>query len=460
MNPYIQRILQREGGYVNNPNDRGGMTNYGISQRAYPNLDIANLTPEDAAGIYQRDYYDAIGADMLPESIREIAFDAAVNHGPSYAKQLIQQAGGDPETMLNLRRQKYNDIIANDPSQEIFRNGWENRLAGLTPDESLPYVDTPNIEQGIMAPMVVDEQTDAERQMDQYLQEELAEPTPMQAFMESVGQGAPSGPYAGNSGFAGGFMQGAAGASRARNAQAARRVAAIKGRLEMERLRQKQRIKNDWKVADGTAYRTDPETGELQTKQIGQIEEGGIPGYKDPAQYVTASGGIRDDFDKRATPLNIIRKRFTDAENTVKRYKGFDKWKGSDDIALVFNLMKVLDPNSTVREGEQAQASAVAGPAKSWLGMYNNLIKGEGKLVDTAREQIYNTMKDAYMSRREEAKGLVDQYGEMADYAGVRRQDVYGREPLKKWADPVDMTSLGVFGKEEDEFFGTVEDDR
>ena len=55
--------LSWEGGYVNNPADPGGETKYGISKRAYPKLDIANLTLEQARDIYYRDYYRA-GADM------------------------------------------------------------------------------------------------------------------------------------------------------------------------------------------------------------------------------------------------------------------------------------------------------------------------------------------------------------------------------------------------------------
>jgi len=45
----IPVILQHEGGYVNDPNDAGGATKYGISQRTYPNLDIANLTVAQAS---------------------------------------------------------------------------------------------------------------------------------------------------------------------------------------------------------------------------------------------------------------------------------------------------------------------------------------------------------------------------------------------------------------------------
>ena len=52
----IKHVLKREGGYVNDPDDPGGETKYGISKRAHPDVDIASLTPESAAEIY-KDYY-------------------------------------------------------------------------------------------------------------------------------------------------------------------------------------------------------------------------------------------------------------------------------------------------------------------------------------------------------------------------------------------------------------------
>ena len=58
----IEFTLQEEGGYVNNPADPGGMTKYGISKRSYPNLDIANLTIDQAKAIYERDFWNQLCA--------------------------------------------------------------------------------------------------------------------------------------------------------------------------------------------------------------------------------------------------------------------------------------------------------------------------------------------------------------------------------------------------------------
>jgi hypothetical protein len=127
----ITRVIQREGGYVNDPADMGGETKFGISKKAYPNLDVANLTETQAAAIYKRDYWDAIGADQLPANIREIAFDAAVNHGVETAKQLLAQAGNDPQKFLQLRANLYQQIVDANPSQAKFLDGWMNRLRDL-----------------------------------------------------------------------------------------------------------------------------------------------------------------------------------------------------------------------------------------------------------------------------------------------------------------------------------------
>lgn len=86
----VNIILKYEGGYVNDPKDPGGETKYGISKRAYPNVDIAGLTKGHAKDIYQRDYWNACKCDGLPESLRLLVFDSAVNHGVGWASKTLQ----------------------------------------------------------------------------------------------------------------------------------------------------------------------------------------------------------------------------------------------------------------------------------------------------------------------------------------------------------------------------------
>ena len=88
----IPILLEEEGGLVDNPNDPGGLTNYGISRRSYPNVDIRALTAEAAAAIYARDFWPACGADKLPWPLCLFVFDHAVNAGSAAAIKCLQRA--------------------------------------------------------------------------------------------------------------------------------------------------------------------------------------------------------------------------------------------------------------------------------------------------------------------------------------------------------------------------------
>lgn len=87
-------VLEEEGGLVDNPKDPGGLTKYGISQRAYPKLDIRNLTRDDAKAIYLRDYWGHCEALTWPLCL--LVFDHSVNAGVGGALRLLQQGAGVP----------------------------------------------------------------------------------------------------------------------------------------------------------------------------------------------------------------------------------------------------------------------------------------------------------------------------------------------------------------------------
>lgn len=88
-------VLDHEGGYSVDPRDPGGETKYGISKRAHPDLDIAALTPEAAAAIYRRDYWDSLGLGGLPPPLAIVTLDAAVNAGLHPAANFLQAAFND-----------------------------------------------------------------------------------------------------------------------------------------------------------------------------------------------------------------------------------------------------------------------------------------------------------------------------------------------------------------------------
>lgn len=88
----FQRTIGHEGGYVDDPNDRGGETNWGISRRAYPTLNIKALTLADAKDIYRRDYWRLCACDEMPPLTACAVFDLAVNAGRFAAVKDLQLA--------------------------------------------------------------------------------------------------------------------------------------------------------------------------------------------------------------------------------------------------------------------------------------------------------------------------------------------------------------------------------
>ena len=146
----INRIIQDEGGYVNDPADAGGETKYGISKRSFPELDIKNLTLEGATDIYERFYWIPSKAEKLPEELQEVYFEMVVNMGQSSAVRVLQKAcnaiGSKLDVdgrigMLTITASKrltldrlvayqvlyYAQLVTRKPDQERFYFGWFKR---------------------------------------------------------------------------------------------------------------------------------------------------------------------------------------------------------------------------------------------------------------------------------------------------------------------------------------------
>lgn len=90
----FDKLIGHEGGYVNNPSDKGGETKYGISKNAYPRENIAELTLERAKAIYLHDYWGPAGCDVVPDVLRFSLFDFAVNSSPKTAIKHLQKLVG------------------------------------------------------------------------------------------------------------------------------------------------------------------------------------------------------------------------------------------------------------------------------------------------------------------------------------------------------------------------------
>lgn len=127
----LQFILRWEGGYVNNPDDPGGETKYGISKRSYPDLDIRNLSPEMAAEIYYRDYWLKSFCNVLDMPLCTCVFDTAINCGVKRAVEWTKQSGGQVNAFLDLRKNHYVSLVYHNPKMGQFLKGWLNRLGDL-----------------------------------------------------------------------------------------------------------------------------------------------------------------------------------------------------------------------------------------------------------------------------------------------------------------------------------------
>lgn len=91
----INRTLKSEGGYTPaKASDPGGETSFGISKRSYPNLNIKNLTRDQAIAIYRRDFWELVNADEMPEDLQFQALDFAINSGIGTAIRKLQSAAG------------------------------------------------------------------------------------------------------------------------------------------------------------------------------------------------------------------------------------------------------------------------------------------------------------------------------------------------------------------------------
>ena len=153
----IDTIIQREGGYVDNPADRGGPTNMGITLATYSHWlgrqatapELKGLPYVTAVAIYEEQYLKGPGIDKIAdETLRAVVLDAAVNHGPVPAIKMLQRAVGATvdgilgvDTLrkaagqgkllvfrfLRRRIEFYTSLVQKDYSQAVFLAGWLNR---------------------------------------------------------------------------------------------------------------------------------------------------------------------------------------------------------------------------------------------------------------------------------------------------------------------------------------------
>lgn len=151
-------LFEAEGYISDDVSDYGGLTKYGISQKAYPRIDIRNLTENQARRIYYTDYWTVMHCNEFSDPLATVLFDSGVNCGTGAAGKWLQRvcnANGsqllidgiigtktsleaskyEPCTIMSgiiaHRLNHYSSIVDKDKSQMKFFKGWINRVSSL-----------------------------------------------------------------------------------------------------------------------------------------------------------------------------------------------------------------------------------------------------------------------------------------------------------------------------------------
>jgi lysozyme family protein len=156
--PAMTALLKHEGGFINHPQDPGGMTNLGVTQRVWEEWvghpvdekEMRSLTPEKVAPMYKQKYWDKIRGDDLPSGVDMAVFDCCVNSGPGRAAKMLQRVLGltedgaiGPNTLFKALSIDSSKLIADYnaarlaflqslPTWATFGKGWSNRVAAVT----------------------------------------------------------------------------------------------------------------------------------------------------------------------------------------------------------------------------------------------------------------------------------------------------------------------------------------
>lgn len=135
----IEWVLRWEGGFQDHDNDVGNWTgcavgqgqkkgtNFGISACSYPQLDIRNLTREQAIAIYERDYWQKSGAAQLEWPYCLLVLDTAILHGVGAAQTWLADVGPDPYEFAARRLRSYTKMA----NWQFWGQAWVNRVADL-----------------------------------------------------------------------------------------------------------------------------------------------------------------------------------------------------------------------------------------------------------------------------------------------------------------------------------------
>lgn len=155
-------VFKWEGGLCEDAADAGGITNYGVCLRFLKSIkpdasrdDIIHMSSEQAKDIFYNEFWLRCNCDQIPDKIAFALFDTAINLGCKQAVKLLQRTIGVKDdgiigivtinecndrveeqdavvdAFLKKRTQFYRDLANKKHSQQVFLNGWLNRVNDL-----------------------------------------------------------------------------------------------------------------------------------------------------------------------------------------------------------------------------------------------------------------------------------------------------------------------------------------
>ncbi|WP_052174723.1 glycoside hydrolase family 108 protein [Paracoccus sanguinis] len=143
----MEQVFKHEGGYVNHPKDPGGETNFGISKRAHPGVNIRALTKAQAREIYRKSYWNPVRGDDLAAGVDLAVMDYAVNSGVSRSAKALQAvvkvsqdgkigpqtlkaaAAGNPVEIVKAVCARRMSFLRGLKTWKTFSKGWSRRVA-------------------------------------------------------------------------------------------------------------------------------------------------------------------------------------------------------------------------------------------------------------------------------------------------------------------------------------------
>lgn len=117
--------------FENDPDDPGGATKFGIDQRSHPNVDIRNLTEDEAKEIYWNEYWQRYGCERYAFPMGEVVFNCCVNAGFGRVQKILAAGGRTAGAFLKQQDAFYRRLAKARPRSAKFLQGWLNRTASL-----------------------------------------------------------------------------------------------------------------------------------------------------------------------------------------------------------------------------------------------------------------------------------------------------------------------------------------